>query len=220
LGHSGEAIGENGSVTTVVLFPTELEARGFRRSGVVPLVSGVGLVATARSTVAAIAGGAPFGDTGAPDWLILAGLAGCYPESGLDIGDAALVAREVEADLGVFGPAGFVHLSQADLGFPTDAGRPLDCPHLPPGLPLPAVASATVSGAQAPHIDTDGLALENMEGAAFFDVCLAAGQRFLELRAISNVAHPHADWHIERGIAGLHAGLHLLLDHLTPPGVG
>jgi len=67
----------------------------------------------------------------------------------------------------------------------------------------------------APFIDSREVDLENMEGAAFFHVCQQEQQRFLELRAISNVVDIENDqWDMEGSVKALTTGLHQLIDHL------
>lgn len=52
-------------------------------------------------------------------------------------------------------------------------------------------------GAASPHVDRSAAQIENMEGAAFFDVCLREQIPFWELRAISNtVGEPFGQWNI------------------------
>lgn len=49
----------------------------------------------------------------------------------------------------------------------------------------------------SPHVDRSAAQIENMEGAAFFDVCLRERIPFWELRAISNtVGEPFGQWNI------------------------
>ena len=62
---------------------------------------------------------------------------------------------------------------------------------------MPVVASNSVSGAASPHVDRSAAQIENMEGAAFFDVCLREQIPFWELRTISNtVGEPFGQWNI------------------------
>lgn len=112
---------------------------------------------------------------------------GDIPASALAVGDAVLVGSERAADMGSFEGKGFV---------PKFSER-YDCPHIPADAPLPVVASNSVSGAASPHVDRSAAQIENMEGAAFFDVCLRERIPFWELRAISNtVGEPFGQWNI------------------------
>ena len=82
-------------------------------------------------------------------------------------------------------------------GFVPKFSERYDCPHIPADAPLPVVASNSVSGAASPHVDRSAAQIENMEGAAFFDVCLREQIPFWELRAISNtVGEPFGQWNI------------------------
>lgn len=193
---------------TIVLFPTAMEAAGFAYPGVECIVSGVGLAATAVTTTRLI-------HTHRADLLILAGIAGVYPDSPFEVGDVALVASETDADLGFFHRDGFSHLSQIDLGMDIVVPPRYDCPHLPEAPHLPLAHSNTLNAALAPHSAVAGIDIENMEGAAFFHACLEGGQRFLEVRAISNEAViDHPPWDFAGSIASLHHGLAVLLDAL------
>jgi len=54
-----------------------------------------------------------------------------------------------------------------------------------------------------------------MEGAAFFQVCLAEQQKFLEVRSISNeVKIGDEEWDMEGSIRSLTAGLHKVIEYL------
>ncbi|WP_174872940.1 purine phosphorylase [Vogesella oryzae] len=191
-----------------ILFPTASEAALFQRAGVTTLVSGVGLTATAYSTLKTI-------QQHRPSLLILAGIAGMYPHADLNIGDVVLVASEVEADLGFFTPDGFTHLAHLPLDMDFVRRHTLPCHHLPAEGPFPLARSASLNAALAPFIDSRGVDIENMEGAAFFHVCREENVPFLQLRAISNVVRPgHDDWDMDSAIRALTAGLHRLLDSL------
>lgn len=108
--------------------------------------------------------------TAAADMMILCGIAGRYPASALAVGDAVLVGSERAADMGSFEGKGFV---------PKFSER-YDCPHIPADAPLPVVASNSVSP-ERPRLMSIGAPhrSRNMEGAAFFDVCLARANTFL-----------------------------------------
>lgn len=122
-----------------------------------------------------------------PRMLILCGIAGRYPDSALAVGDVVLVGSERAADMGSFEGREFVPKFSELYG----------CPHIPMNAPLPVVASNSVSGAASPYVDRSVAQIENMEGAAFFDVCLREQVPFWELRAISNtVGEPFGQWNI------------------------
>lgn len=192
-----------------ILFPTKTEASLFQRDGVDVIISGVGLTATAVTTLKAI-------QQYRPDLLILAGIAGVFPHSVLEIAEVVLVESEVEADLGFFTPQGFVHLAHLPLAMDFERRHTLLCPHLPDGAPFKLARSLSLNAAMAPFIDSKNVDIENMEGAAFFHVCLLEQQKFLELRAISNTVEIGDDnWDMQGSVRALTAGLHRLLDAVT-----
>lgn len=196
----------------VVMFPTATEARLFQHPSVEVVVSGVGLTATAYATLKTLR-------DSQPDVLILAGIAGMYPESGLKIGDTVLVGSECEADLGFFTPTGFQHLSALAIDMDFETRHTLTCPWLSANPPLPLASSYSLNAALAPFVDTAGVDIENMEGAAFFHVCLQEQQRFYQVRSISNIVKPgHDDWDMEGSVRALTAGLHKVVDDLVANG--
>ncbi|MFZ6693704.1 hypothetical protein [Undibacterium sp. SXout20W] len=190
-----------------VLFPTRTEASMFQRLEVNTVISGVGLTATAYSTLKAI--------QEQPDILILAGIAGVFPHSPFQINDVVLVNTEVEADLGFFTPNGFVHLAHLPIDMAFERRHVLSCEHLPVPALFPLAKGISVNAAMAPFIDTNIADVENMEGAAFFYVCQQEQQKFLEIRAISNHVDVDSDqWDMQSSIQALTSGLHKLIDHL------
>ncbi len=192
----------------VVVFPTSTEAQFFSHPQVTTALCGVGLSATAYNTGKLIA-------QHKPDWLIMAGIAGVYPHSLFKIGDVVLVGRECEADLGFFTPSGFTHLADLDLEMDFSRHKYWDCPHLSEDAVLPIAKSNAMNAAMAPFIRTDNVDIENMEGAAFFQVCLAEQQKFLEVRSISNLVKiGDDDWDMEGSIRALTVGLHKVVDYL------
>lgn len=192
----------------VVVFPTTTEARLFGHPQVITAIGGVGLSATAYSTTKLIA-------QHKPNWLIMAGIAGVYPHSQFKVGDAVLVASECESDLGFFTPQGFTHLADLNLDMDFSVTKEWSCPYLPMQHILPVARSNSMNAAMAPFIHTANTDIENMEGAAFFQVCLAEQQKFLEIRSISNeVKIGDEDWDMEGSIRALTAGLHKVIDYL------
>jgi adenosylhomocysteine nucleosidase/futalosine hydrolase len=169
----------------------------------------VGLTATAIATLKAI-------QQYQPDILILAGIAGAFPHSPFHIGDVVLVESEVEGDLGFFTPEGFVHLAHLPLEMDFERRHTLLCPYLPHPSPYKLARGVSLNAAMAPFIDSKNIDLENMEGAAFFHVCLQEKQKFLELRAISNMVKIGDDnWDMQGSVLALTNGLHRLLDALV-----
>jgi adenosylhomocysteine nucleosidase/futalosine hydrolase len=192
----------------IVLFPTKTEAQFFSHPAAEVAFCGVGLTAAAHATTKLI-------HERRPDVLIMAGIAGVYPGSRFQIGDTVLVASEREADLGFFTHAGFRHLSKLELDMDFEVNTVLHCPHLPADPPLPLAHSNSMNAALAPFVETEGVDVENMEGAAFFHACLQAGQTFFEVRSISNeVKLEHEDWDFETSIRNLTQGVNTLIDFL------
>ena len=191
-----------------ILFPTKTEASLFQRDGIDVIISGVGLTATAFATLKVI-------QQYQPDILILAGIAGVFPHSNLHIADVVLVESEVEGDLGFFTPEGFVHLAHLPIEMDFERRHTLLCPHLPNSTAFRLARSVSLNAAMAPFIDSKNVDIENMEGAAFFHVCLQEKQKFLELRAISNKVEIGDDkWDMQGSVLALTAGLHRLIDTL------
>ncbi|MDO8652839.1 MAG: hypothetical protein Q7R66_11680 [Undibacterium sp.] len=187
-----------------ILFPTQTEASLFQRDDVSTVISGVGLTATALASIKAI--------QQQPDVLILAGIAGVYPHARLKMGDVVLVESEVEGDLGFFTPDGFVHLAHLPLEMDFARRHTLFCPHLPVNAPFQLARSMSLNAAMAPFVDTQQVDIENMEGAAFFHTCLQEQQRFLEIRAISNLVKIGDDnWDMQGSVRALTEGLHQLI---------
>ena len=194
----------------VVISPTREEIAPFAESGpgdgVTVVVAGVGMAETAEAVRRALA-------ELSPSMIILAGIAGRYSGSVLKAGDAALVERECVADLGAMREDGFEPLFRKDY----------ICPFAAAIDGFPKAVANTVSAAAAPfanlphttrpHPQAD---LENMEGAAFFAMCLGAGIPFLELRCISNtVGDAPAEWNIPLATANLAGALGRLLQAIA-----
>lgn len=192
----------------VVVFPTITEAQFFSHPEVEIEICGVGLAAAAYNTYKII-------QRHQPDWLIMAGIAGVYPGSNYRVGDAVLVEAEYEADLGFFTSEGFTQLADLGLAMDFTVAQQWLCPHLAQDLPLPLARSNSVNAAMAPFVATQDIDIENMEGAAFFQVCLAERQSFLQIRAISNVVEVgEDDWDMVNSIQNLTLGVHKVIGYL------
>ena len=192
----------------LVVFPTSTEAQFFAHPQVITAICGVGLSSAAYNTGKLIA-------QHKPDWLVMAGIAGVYTHSGFAIDDVVLVESECESDLGFFTPKGFTHLADLDLDMDFSVTKEWLCPYLPAQQILPVAKSNSMNAAMAPFVQTQGIDIENMEGAAFFQVCLAEQQKFLEIRSISNVVKIEDDqWDMEGSIRALTVGLEKVIDYL------
>ncbi|RYY01866.1 MAG: purine phosphorylase [Gammaproteobacteria bacterium] len=192
----------------VVVFPTSTEAKFFSHPDVVVEICGVGLTAAAYRTSKIIA-------QYKPDWLIMAGIAGVYTHSVFKVDDVVLIESECEADLGFFTATGFTHLADLKLDMEFSVTKKWLCPYLPQQQILPIAKSNSMNAAMAPFVNIANVDIENMEGAAFFQVCLAERQKFLQLRSISNVVKiGDEDWDMEGSIRSLTTGLHKLIDYL------
>ena len=201
----------------MVLVPTEEEIAPFRRRLAAARrkeirieVCGVGMAAAAEAAVRILYG--KKGREGRPDLIILAGIAGAYRDSGVEIGDCVLVSEERIADAGAFRGEAFDAFAQPVYVSPWVRYFPA----------FPMVGGNTVSVCAAPFLRTEegcalsGAAIENMEGAAFFATVADSGVPFLELRAISNrVGDPHEMWNIPLAAEHLAAALEALTDAAT-----
>jgi len=128
-----------------------------------------------------------------PNAILVCGIAGAYPSSGLHIGDVACADTECYGDLGATSPAGF--LDMLAIGFPIVPGPPpiynvLPMQLFPAARRVPFITMSTCTGtdaaARAVEARTGG-AVENMEGAAVVHVATMHGIPAGELRSISNI---------------------------------
>jgi futalosine hydrolase len=148
--------------------------------------TGVGPVNAAHAVTLAIA-------RARPNAILVCGIGGAYPQSGLQIGDVVCAASECYGDLGATGPEGFLDMEA--LGFPViDGPAPLynvlPMQIFPATTRRPFVTMSTCTGsdlvARTLEARTGG-AVENMEGAAVAHVAHLHGIPVGELRAISNM---------------------------------
>ncbi|GHV01467.1 Futalosine hydrolase [Bacteroidia bacterium] len=180
-------------IEPLVVVPTQREAAAIDTARVRPVIGGVGMAAISATLSRALR------ET-TPSLVILAGIAGSYGDA-LPPGEAVLVASERVADLGAMREGRFEALYPVDYRCP--------CATLFPEFK--SVAANTVSVAGAPWVAPADV--ENMEGAAFFALCLAHGVPFVELRTISNrVGDPREKWNIPLAAEQLAAALHSLLE--------
>jgi futalosine hydrolase len=169
---------------------TELESTLLRRAidpaRIELLCMGVGPVNAAHAVTLAIS-------RSRPDAIVVCGIGGAYPGSGLTIGDVACAASECYGDLGATSPAGFLDMQA--LGFPIVAGPPPLYNELPMQLFPSATRVRFVTMSSCTGIEASaraiaartGGAVENMEGAAVAHVAAIHGIDVGELRGISNL---------------------------------
>jgi futalosine hydrolase len=147
---------------------------------------GVGPVNAAHAVTLAIAGSRP-------KQIVVCGIGGAYPGSGLVIGDVACADTECYGDLGATSPGGFLDMQA--IGFPIIEGPPPIYNVLPLQI-FPAsrrvrfvtMSSCTGVSAAARAIEArTGGAVENMEGAAVAHVAAIHGIAAGEIRGISNM---------------------------------
>ena len=128
-----------------------------------------------------------------PDAILVCGVGGAYPGSGLTVGDVVCADVECYGDLGAQSPGGF--LDMRALGFPVIAGPPAIYNDLPMQVfPIQrrvkfvtvSTCTGTEAVSQALEARTGG-AVENMEGAAVAHVAALHGIPVGELRGISNL---------------------------------
>jgi futalosine hydrolase len=127
-----------------------------------------------------------------PSAILVCGVGGAYPSSGLNLGDVVCAEAEVYGDLGAQSPAGFLDMKA--LGFPV-----VESPRVYNDFAMQVfpserrvkfvtVSTCTGTDAAARQIEArTGGAVENMEGAAVAHVALLYGIPVGELRGISNI---------------------------------
>lgn len=128
-----------------------------------------------------------------PHTIVVCGVGGAYPGSGLRMGDVVCAESEFYGDLGATSPAGFLNME--DLGFPVVESRvpfynrlPMQVFPVARRVPFVTVTSLTGTDPGAREMERrTGGAVENMEGAAVAHVSALHGIHVGEVRAISNI---------------------------------
>ncbi len=179
-------------VDLLICAATELESALLQkrfdgeRSSVALVRTGVGAVNAAHAVTLFLA------KTGARE-IVVCGVGGAYPSSGLAVGDVVCAETECYGDLGATSPTGFLDMKA--LGFPiVDAAVPLfnELPMqvFPTSRRARFVTMTSCTGtdrdARAIEARTGG-AVESMEGAAVAHVAHLHCVRVGEVRGISNI---------------------------------
>ncbi|MEO8100849.1 MAG: futalosine hydrolase [Acidobacteriota bacterium] len=168
---------------------TEMECALVRKSART-IVTGVGAVNAAHALTVAV-------EKERPEAIIIIGIGGAYPNSGLQIGDVACAESETYGDLGVESPEGFLDISS--LGF-LQTTYPLQL--FPAPRKARFVTVSTCSGtddlSQRIQSRTKG-EVENMEGAAIAHIAAKYGIPTGEIRGISNLTgnRDRASWKVK-----------------------
>lgn len=174
--------------------------------------TGVGAVNAAHAVTVAILDKKPAA-------VLVCGVGGAYPSSGLRVGDVAWARMECYGDLGAASPAGFLDMKA--LGFPVVAPSTYNdlALHLCPegqGVKFVTVSTCTGTDAAARAIEArTGGAVENMEGAAIAHVALLHGIPAGEVRGISNVVTDRdtSAWRLKDAAVAAQEALLAWIDH-------
>jgi futalosine hydrolase len=173
----------------VVCFSTEMEAEGFPASvggrAVARIVTGVGPVNAAFGLTRFLSENVVRG-------VVVCGVGGAYPGSGVAIGEVVCAESETYGDLGADSPDGFLDMQA--LHFPVISGErplfnrlPLDLFPAVRRVPFVTCTTCTGTAAQAETlVRRTGGAVESMEGAAIVHVARLMGVPVGEVRGISN----------------------------------
>lgn len=125
--------------------------------------------------------------------IVVCGVGGTYPGSGLQVGDVVCAESERYGDLGATSPSGFLDMKA--LGFPVvEAPTPLfnELPMqvFPVERRVPFVTVSTCTGTEGAAREIEkrtGGAVESMEGAAIAHVAHLHNVPIGEVRGISNI---------------------------------
>ena len=180
------------SETLLLCVATELEGAvlrerlGHAAKGVQIVRMGVGPVNAAHAVTLAII-------RERPGAIVVCGVGGAYPGSGLNVGDVACAQTECYGDLGAASPTGFLDMKA--LGFPIVESPvalynelPLQVFPVPRRVKFVTVTTCTGTDVAARAIEVrTGGAVENMEGAAVAHVAHLHGVTVGEVRGISNI---------------------------------
>lgn len=199
-------------IDLVVCFATALEGEGLPRA-----IAGrsLALVRTGVGAVNAAHALTRFLSEHPARAVVVCGVGGAYPGSGLEPGDVVSAESETYGDLGAESTNGFLDMQA--LGFPVIEGEPPFFNYLPIDLfpttrRAPFVTCATCTGTDetaAALAARTGGAVESMEGAAIVHVARLMGVKVGEVRGISNAAggRDRAAWRVREAAAAARAAL-------------
>lgn len=211
-------------VLVVTAVPQEAAAIGaFDDTVALVVAGGIGRTNAAAETTRAILEHGPFAA------VLSAGIAGCLPGAGLELGDVVVASACVYVEEGLVTPEGFRDMR--GLGFPLGD---FDGNVVPVGAALlaalrvsfrvgPIATVATCSGTDAAAeevVRRTGALAEAMEGAAVVHAARRLGVPAIELRSISNSTGDRARqrWEIGRGLAALGAAARSAIELIRSAG--
>ena len=171
----------------LVAAATELEC-ALLPTGIRKIVTGVGQVNMAHALTLAI-------EQQRPEGIVVVGIGGAYPGSGLSIGDVVCAESETFGDLGVETPDGFLELTKflKKTFYQEMFFAPLQAKFV-------TVSTCTGTDELSAKIQArTGGQVENMEGAAAAQVAEKYGIPMGEIRGISNMTGRRdlASWKIK-----------------------
>jgi len=192
----------------------------WRSQGILLVETGVGKVNAAVAAVLTI-------EMWQPSLLLLTGIAGAYPSSGLSPLDLALATEEIYGDKGSMTEEGWLTPKDMDTAYlVTEKGPfhhrfPLFCPDsLVPSIPRgPFITLSAITGKEERAKELEALfpraLCENMEGAAVAHVATFYRTPLMEVRAVSNMVgkRERDKWKVEEASHILAA---FILDHMLP----
>jgi len=143
----------------------------------------------------------------APDAAYLVGIAGCYKQSHLNIGDVVSVWEDFFVDEGAFVENDLLMLHELGFGICDFNMVSFDTV-----IDLPAVKSNTVSFLSSKdwlaeiYYNKTAADIENMEGASFGLVCRRFNIKSFQIRAISNYCGDRntQKWNAKKALDNLH----------------
>ena len=206
-------------MSTLLGFASEAEAEGAGSLEWETMTTGVG------KTAAALALARRLGRGPRPALVVVAGVAGAYPDRHTvseivpaSLGAVYLVARDRLADEGVATEAGFLSLDALGLSGPGSLSADEDWTQaLARTLGLDVVDGVTVSTCSgneelSAQRGAAGAALETMEGASFAAVCQSFGVPMVQLRSVSNLTgdRERARWDLPAALSSLRRELERL----------
>lgn len=190
------------------------------------IISGIGKTSAASATTYII-------NRLSLDLLILFGVGGSYPQSGLSIGDIAIAEKEIYGDEGIIMKDGFHGLDlmglpvlkrgrkaifnefNLDKGLVNTVKRSINKPFKSGNFITLSSVTGTIEGAIRLARKFNAIC-ENMEGAAVAHVCEIFKKDLLEIRGISNIVENRdiSKWDVRTAIRASSVALLDILNDL------